>query len=146
MSALVKLNLKTVKRIVETDPVTARRQKLATAIDEQLAALAAEREGKVYEATVQRRVRTEDGTSKMQAVARKVRAWYFAQDGGYYVQCRYGTRLLMLHGKSNAVFVDKLEQVADVLRVFREAAVAGELDRAMLVAMSGRNARTQQQS
>lgn len=139
MSALVKLNLKTVKRVVETDPVTARRQKLAAGIDEQLAALAAALAGQVYEATVQRRVRAEDGTSKVQAVARKVRAWYFAQDGGYYVQCRYGTRLLMLHGKSNAVFVDKLEQVADVLRVFRDAALAGEFDRAIMLVMRSRS-------
>lgn len=139
MSALVKLNLKTVKRVVETDPVTARRQKLAAGIDEQLAALAAAQAGQVYEATVQRRVRAEDGTSKVQAVARKVRAWYFAQDGGYYVQCRYGTRLLMLHGKSNAVFVDKLEQVADVLRVFRDAALAGEFDRAITLVMRSRS-------
>lgn len=138
MSALVKLNLKTVKRVLETDPVTARRQKLAAAIDEQLAALAAERAGQVYEATVLRRVRAEDGTSKVQAVARKVRAWHFAQDGGYYAQCRYGTRLLMLHGKSNAVFVERLEQVADVLRVFREAALAGDLDKAIMLVMRSR--------
>lgn len=138
MSALVKLNLKTVKRIVEADPVTARRQKLAAGIDEQLAALSAAQAGQVYEATVQRRVRGEDGTSKVQAVARKVRPWHFAQDGGYYVQCRYGTRLLMLHGKSNAVFVDKLEQVADVLRVFRESALTGEFDRAITLVMRSR--------
>ena len=131
MSALVKLNLKTVKRVVETDPVTARRQKLAAGIDEQLAALAAAQAGQVYEATFQRRVRAEDGTSKVQAVARKVRAWYFAQDGGYYVQCRYGARPLLLNATNNAVFVNKLDEVAAVLAAFAAAAKAGELDAAM---------------
>jgi hypothetical protein len=44
----------------------------------------------------------------------------------------------MLHGKSNAVFVDKLEQVAEVLGVYKAAALAGELDRAILLVMRAR--------
>ena len=58
------------------------------------------------------------------------------RQAGYYAQCRYGTRVLMLHGKSNAVFVDKLEQVAEVLAVFRTAALAGDFDRAVLLVKS----------
>jgi hypothetical protein len=54
------------------------------------------------------------------------------------VQCRYGTRVLMLHGKSNAVFVDKLEQVAEVLGVYKAAALTGEFDRAVLLVMRAR--------
>jgi hypothetical protein len=42
----------------------------------------------------------------------------------------------MLHGKSDAVFVDKLEQVAEVLGVFRAAAMAGDFDRAILLLKS----------
>jgi hypothetical protein len=42
----------------------------------------------------------------------------------------------MLHGKSNAVFVDKLEQVAEVLGVYRAAALTGEFDRAILLLKS----------
>ncbi len=52
------------------------------------------------------------------------------------MQCRYGTRVLMLHGKNNAVFVDKLEQVAEVLGVFWAAALAGEFERAILLLKS----------
>jgi hypothetical protein len=139
MSALVKLNLKTVKRVTEVDPVTARRERLVAGIDEQLAALAARLAGKDYAVTVQRKVNGADGQRQTVTVQRAVRAWHFAQDGGWYVQCRYGTRVLMLHGKSNAVFVDKLEQVADVLSVFRAAALAGEFDRAVLLVMRSRS-------
>jgi hypothetical protein len=136
MSALVKLNLKTVKRVTEVDPVTARRDRLVAGIDEQLAALAAALVGKTHTVEVKRAVRDAEGVRNVVTVARQVRAWHFAQDGGYYAQCRYGTRVLMLHGKSNAVFVDKLEQVAEVLGVFRTAALAGDFDRAVLLLKS----------
>ena len=43
---------------------------------------------------------------------------------------------LIWHGKSNAVFVDKLEQLAEVLGVFRAAALTGEFDRAILLLKS----------
>jgi hypothetical protein len=139
MSALVKLNLKTVKRVTEVDPVTARRERLVAGIDEQLAALAAQLAGKTHTVAVVRKLTGADGVRQAVTVQKAVRAWYFEQDAGYYVQCRYGTRVLILHGKSNAVFVDKLAQVAEVLGVFRAAALTGEFDRAVLLVMRARS-------
>lgn len=138
MSALVKLNLKTAHRTVVKDPVGMRRDKLVAGIDEQLAALAAALAGKTHTVDVRRAARNAEGERQIVTVQKAVRAWYFEQDGGYYVQCRYGTRVLMLHGKSNAVFVEKLEQIADVFGVFRVAALAGEFDKAVLLVMRGR--------
>lgn len=135
MSSLVKLNLKTAHRTVEKDPVTMRREKLAAAIQEQLSALAAQLAGQTYTVAAKRAVKNAEGVRTILSVQRQVRVWYFAQDGGWYVQCRYGTRVLMLHGKSNAVFVEKQEQVSDVFSVFKAAALAGELDRAILLVM-----------
>ena len=109
---------------------------------EQLAALAAAVAGKTHTVDVKRAVRNAEGVRSVVTVARQVRAWHFAQDGGFYVQCRYGTRVLMLHGKSNAVFVDKLEQVAEVLGVYKAAAMAGEFDRAVLLVMRARGKQT----
>ena len=145
MSALVKLNLKTAHRTVVKDPVGMRRDKLVAGIDEQLVALAAALAGKTHTVDVKRAVRGADGVRSVVTVARQVRAWHFAQDGGYYVQCRYGTRVLMLHGKSNAVLVEKLEQVAEVLGVFRAAALAGEFDRAVLLVMRSRSKQSEKQ-
>ena len=102
MSALVKLNLKTVKRVTEVDPVTARRDRLVAGLDEQLAGLAAAVAGKTHTVEVKRAVRNAEGLREVVTVLRQVRAWHFAQDGGYYVQCRYGTRVLMLHGNASA--------------------------------------------
>ena len=62
---------------------------------------------------------------------RAVRAWFVASDGGYFVQCRYGARALLLDGTSDAVFVAKLADVAGVLAAFEAAAAAGDLDAAL---------------
>jgi hypothetical protein len=59
---------------------------------------------------------------------RRVRAWFFAQDGGWYVQCRYGARVIAVDGKNNAVFVKSLKEVGPVIEVMIAAAKAGELD------------------
>ena len=59
---------------------------------------------------------------------RRVRPWFFEQDGGWYVQCRYGARVIAADGTNNAVFVKTLTDVGAVLDAFLAAASAGELD------------------
>ncbi len=59
--------------------------------------------------------------------------------GGCYVQCRYGTPVLVLHGESNAVFVDKLWQPAEVFGVFNVASLTGDFDRAVSLVMRARS-------
>ena len=54
MSYLAKLNLKTVQRNVQKDPVIARREKLAAAIDEQGQVLAAALNGEEYSVPTKR--------------------------------------------------------------------------------------------
>ena len=54
-----------------------------------------------------------------------------AQDGGWYVQCRYGARPLLIDGKNNAVFVQKQAEISGVLAALVAATAAGELDAAM---------------
>lgn len=44
--------------------------------------------------------------------------------------------LLTINGKSNAVFVAKLDEVAKVLEAFKAATESGELDGAVVAAMS----------
>ncbi|PWG15600.1 hypothetical protein DFK10_16060 [Salibaculum griseiflavum] len=73
----------------------------------------------------------EQGERLQAKTQRPVKPWFFEQDGGWYVQCRYGARVLLVDGKNNAAFVSKLEQVGSVLDAFRAAAQAGELDTAI---------------
>lgn len=139
MTVLAKLNLKTVHRNVQKDPVIARREKLVAAIEEQGRVVAAAIDGKEYTVAVQRWQKNEAGERVRVEGQKLVRRWFFEQDGGWYVQCRYGSRILNINGKSNAVLVDKLEAVAAVLEAFKNAAVAGELDTAVALATKARS-------
>lgn len=134
MSYIAKLNLKTVYRNVQQDPVIARREKLAAAIEEQRLVLTAALAGENYSVKIKRWQNNDAGERVQVERDKHVRRWFFEQDGGYYVQCRYGSRILNINGKSNAVFVDKLDDVADVLTAFISAATAGELDKAIALA------------
>lgn len=138
MSVLAKLNLKTVHRNLQKDPVIARREKLVAAIEEQGRVLTAAIAGQEYTVPVQRWQKTDTGERVRISGKKLVRRWFFEQDGGWYVQCRYGSRVLNINGKSNAVLVDKLEAVAAVLEAFKNAAVAGELDTAVALATKAR--------
>lgn len=136
MSVIAKLNLKTVQRNTAKDPVTARRDKLVAGIEEQQRVLDAALRGEAYTVRVTRKVKNADGERVEQATEKRARAWHFEQDNGWYVQCRYGARVLYLNGKSNAVWVATLKEVAEVLADFKAAALAGELDKAVAMAMA----------
>lgn len=135
MSFLAKLNLKTVQRVIQKDPVIARREKLMAGIAEQKLVLDAMVRGEAYEVPIKRWRENEAGERVQVDASKRIRPWWFEQDNGWYVQCRYGSRILNINGRNNAVFVNKIEDVAAVLGVFRAAAEAGELDKAVLVAM-----------
>jgi hypothetical protein len=121
MSALAKFSLKPYSKPVQGDPVQKRRDKLLAAIEIQKLALAAALKGEPY---------TLPAKSEGKA-PKAVRVWFVSQDGGYYVQCRYGARPLLLDAKCNAVFVSKLDDVGAVLAAFSTAAKSGELDKAI---------------
>ena len=112
MNQFAKFTLKTFDKPKQANPVESRRAKLVAAIDVQKQVLAAAAKGEQF------MQQTKKGE-------RAVRAWFVAQDGGYYVQCRYGARPLLLDGKSNAVFVNKLDEVGAVLAAFAAAAKSG---------------------
>lgn len=135
MSVLAILNLKTVQRNVVKDPVSLRREKLIVGIEQQLRLVDAALNGENFVIKFKRKVVDDAGAVAEQAAEKRARAWYFEQDRGYYVQCRYGARILMLNGKNNAVWVATLKEVAGVLAAFKEAAMAGELDKAVAMAM-----------
>lgn len=140
MSFLAKLDLKTVQRIAQKDPVIARREKLLAGIAEQKLVLDAMVRGESYMTRVKRWKADGNGDKVLVEVPKRVRPWFFQQDNGWYVQCRYGSRVLSISGKSNAVFVNKLDEVAAVLDAFVAATGSGELDKAVLLAMAARAA------
>lgn len=121
MSSLSKFTFKTLAKAPPVDPIQRRREKITAAIEQQKLVLAAAVKGETF---------TIPAKAEGKA-AKAVRPWWIAQDGGFYVQCRYGARPLLLNATNNAVFVNKLDEVAAVLTAFAAAAKAGELDAAM---------------
>jgi hypothetical protein len=80
-----------------------------------------------------------EGERVLVKTRRRVKPWFFEQDGGWYVQCRYGARVIAADGKNNAVFVKSLKEVDTVLDAFIAATAAGELDAAIAAAAGGKS-------
>jgi hypothetical protein len=130
MGHLAKLEFKEFNRNVQADPVLVRRDKMLAAIAEQQKVLAAALNGEKYTVAVTR-TREIDGVKVRMNDERTVRSWFFEQNGGWFVQCKYGARPLRLSDKGNAVFVPKLDSISTVLEAFKLAAMSGELDAAL---------------
>lgn len=121
MSYLSKLNFKTVTRLAERDPVAERRAKFVGAAEEQRLVVAAALKGATYRKTLKTK-----GDEPVRE--RAVRPWFFQKDAGWYLQARYGARVLLVDGKSNAIYAAKLADVDAALTALIEAAKSGELD------------------
>ncbi len=130
MSHLEKLTFKSVTRSSKQDPVQLRRRKLVAAIEEQVKAADAAAKGESYEVARKSWVKNEQGEKVLVDKLRKVRPWFFEQDGGWYVQCKYGNKALKI-GSGNAVFVKALKDIADALNTLKAATEVGELDEAI---------------
>ena len=131
MSLLDKLNFQTVSRQIERDPVAERRARFRAGIAEQRLVLAALARGEAY---------TDPKGLNKTGKARAVRAWFFQKGQGWFIQARYGARVLLLDGRSNAISVSKIAEIELVLTALERAAEAGELD-GVLAAAAQRGAR-----
>jgi hypothetical protein len=124
MSHLAKLNLSNVQRVAERDPIAARRAKFMGAVEEQRGYLAKAVKGEQLTQTIERKAK--DGT--VTKVERPLRVWFFQQGELWFLQPRYGARVMLLDGKSNAIQAAKLADLDAILVALGKAAQAGELD------------------
>jgi hypothetical protein len=131
MTHLAKLNFKTVDRSMKRDPIIARRDKLVAGLKEQKLVHAAALKKEDHRVDRHKWMTNDMGERVLVKTHRRIRPWFFEQDGGWYVQCRYGARVITADGTNNAVFVTSLADVSEVLDVFLNAAAAGELDAAI---------------
>jgi hypothetical protein len=131
MTHLTKLTFKTVDRSSTRDPIIARRDKLIARLKEQKLVHAATLKKEDHLVERDKWMQNELGERMLVKTHRRIRPWFFAQDGGWYVQCRYGARVITADGTNNAVFVNSLADVLGVLDALLNAAAVGELDRAI---------------
>ena len=138
MSSLAKLTIKSITRQNKLSPVEARRNKLLAGIEDQLHVVDAAMRGEQYSVTLSRTTKNDAGERVRVQRQRVVRAWFFAQDGGFYVQCKYGSKAIALSKDGNAVFVKQLADVKPVLETLRSATTSGELDASVETAIKSR--------
>jgi hypothetical protein len=138
MSSLSKLTIKSVVRRVTLSPAEARRQKLVAAINEQFEVAEAALRGEQYAVTVPRWTKNEAGERVRVQRQKVVRSWFFERDGGVYIQCKYGSKVLPLSKDGNAVFVKQIAEVKPALEIIRAAAVNGDFDATIDAAIGSR--------
>jgi len=138
MSHLAKLNLSNVQRVAERDPKTERRAKFIGTVAEQRGYLAKAVKGEALTQVIERKA--EDGTTTI--VERPLRVWFFQQGDNWFLQPRYGARVILLDGKSNAIQAAKLTDLDAILVALGKAAETGELD-PVLEAASQRKTKSQ---
>jgi hypothetical protein len=132
MGHLSKLALAQVQKPSVSDPIAIKRNRIFAALVEQRSVLVAKLEGKEHEVTTKRWRTISDGKREQFDTVKRVRAWFFELDGGWYVQCKLGSRALVLDGKNNAVFCDHLKDLDAVFDAFEAALKAKELDQAII--------------
>ncbi len=140
MSVFAKFAIKSVVRRVSLTPTEARRQKLVSAINEQLEVAEAAARGEQYVVTVPRWTQNESGERVRVQRQKVVRSWFFERDGGCYIQIKYGSKVLLLSKDGNALFVKQLSEVKAALEAVRAAATSGEFDSAIDAAIKPRKA------
>jgi len=128
MTYLAKLTFKSVTKAEARDPVVMRRDKLILALYEQRSVVDAALRGEDFTVERSKWMNNSDGHRVLVKTRRRVRPWFFEHDGGWYVQCRYGARVIAADGTNNAVFVKSLKDVGTVIEVLSAAVKAGELD------------------
>lgn len=128
MSSLAKFTIKAVTRQLALSPTEARRNKLLAGINEQMEVAEAALRGEQYAVTAPRWTQNENGERIRVQRQKVVRSWFFERDGGVYIQCKYGSKILPLSKDGNAIFVKQIAEVKPVLEVLRAAVIAGELD------------------
>ena len=103
MTHLAKLTSKTVDRSTKRDPIIARRDKLVAGLKEQKLVHAVALRKQDHRVERHKWMTNEQGERVAVKAMRTVRPWFFAQDSGWYVQCRYGARVIAADGTNNAV-------------------------------------------
>ena len=135
MASLKTLTFKTIERNRRESEITARRQKLFVKLEEQQKVLEHYIKGEQYTVTRPKWMSNNHGERVLVQKQSIIRPWFFERDGGYYLQVKYGTRILAVDGVHNAIFVEAISDLKGLLSELIAATQAGELDDAIAQAL-----------
>ena len=129
MAALTALKLVNAKKSNSISPTQFRRNKLSKKLWEQIELAKAVAAGGQYSKRRFKTFKGADGSRASVEVETVVRQWWWAQENGRLaLSIRYGTRVIALTPKSNAVECADLSELTAALTTIRQAVDAGELD------------------
>ena len=135
MTSLKTLTFKTIERNRRESEIIARRHKLIVKLQEQQKVLEHHIKGERYVVTGPKWMQNNHGARVLVQKQHIIRPWFFERDGGYYIQVKYGTRILSVDGVHNAIFVEAISDLKGVLSALIAATKAGELDTAIAQAL-----------
>ena len=135
MASLKTLTFKTIERNRRESEIIARRHKLIVKLEEQQKVLEHHVKSEQYVVTGPKWMRNNHGERVLIEKQRVIRPWFFERDGGYYLQVKYGTRILSVDGLHDAIFVEAISDLSGVLTELIKATEAGELDAAITQAL-----------
>lgn len=128
MATLASLKLVAAKKPAHKDPVLHRRNKLSTKIVEQLAYARALNAGEVYAPTRIKTVTNAEGERVQVTRTKNIRPWWFTEGNKVFLQVRYGAKVLMLNGKSNAIECANADALIGALETVNSIVLEGSLD------------------
>jgi len=129
VAALQGLKLITAKRQTAINPVQFRRNKLSLRVQEQIALAQAAVEQRTYTKQRHRSVKDSSGFRNTITTQVRVKQWWWTQDNGKLaLSIRYGSKIIALSAKCNAVECSTLADVVAALTTIKAAVEAGELD------------------
>ena len=132
MASLQQLKLISAKRQQSVDPTQFRRFKLAGRLDDQIALAQAMLEQRTYTKERVRSVRDASGVRTSVQVHTRVKPWWWVMENGKLaLSIRYGSRVIALSPKSNAIECASLKDVVQALATVKAVVEAGELDAAI---------------
>lgn len=135
MTSLNSLKLVAAKKPVRS-PAMSRRNKICTKLVEQINLAKALVTGETYAPTRIKTTSDANGNRVQVTQPKRIKAWWFSDGGKTYLQVKYGSKVLQLNAKSNAIEVASNEALVAALETVKSLILAGELD-AQIEAASG---------
>jgi hypothetical protein len=128
-------SLKAVARpeIVSKPPVLAKRMKLIERLEEQAAMVIALIDKQPFTAFKDKTVTNkETGEKTVTKVPRKIRPWYFENNGHYYFEVKLGGTAWEIEPNKPTIDVGDLTNLPEVIKIIISATEKGELDSYLL--------------
>lgn len=136
-SILSSFNLSKSQKQRTVDKTTQRRTKLLAKLDEQILVAQAALKDEEYFGVKAVSETDEDGNKTSTTAQKRVRKWFYTNDGDeWYLEVKYGNRILQLAKDKTAIVVGALDNMVAVITQVKEAVLANELDNAIEAALS----------